>query len=113
MTGRQFFIHLLVWALVCLVATTPIGALLGFMFGFVWTFFAMLLTAGVAAMIFKGLSGLLALIALVTGVLGILHALRRDMHGAYGWWSTCVAFLGINSVIWFSIIAASRSIWGF
>jgi len=113
MTGRQLLWHMLVWAIVCLLATTPIGALLGFMLGFVWTFFAMLIGAVLAATIFKGLSGLLLLIALVAGVLGIVHAMRRDSHGAYGWWSTAVSFIAINATIWFSIIAASRSIWGF
>jgi hypothetical protein len=113
MTGRQLLIHMLVWAAVCLVATTPIGALLGFALGFVWTFFAMLLGPLLAAAIFKGLSGLLLLIALIAGVLGIFQAGRRDSHGAYGWWSTCVSFIAINATLWFSIIAASRSIWGF
>jgi uncharacterized membrane protein len=113
MTARQFLFHMFLWAVICLVASTPVGALLGFMLHFVWTFFAMLLSAAGAAAVFKALSGLLMLVALVAGVLGITRLLRRDSRGAFGWWSTCVAFIGINSTIWLSIVAASRSIWGF
>lgn len=112
MSGRQFFFHMLVWAIVCLVATTPIGALLGFMLGFVWTFFAALLTAGGAKLLFGALGGLLMLVGVITGALGIVHLLRRDSFGAYGWWSTAVAFIGINVAITVSSIAATRSIWG-
>jgi phosphate starvation-inducible membrane PsiE len=101
-----------IWAVVCLIATTPIGALLGFMLRFVWTFFAMLLTAGGAHSLFGALSGLVMLFAFVVAIVGITRAFRKDWHGALGWWSTSVAFIGINMTLWLSSLSATRSIWG-
>ena len=112
MTGRQFFLFALMWAVICLVATTPIGALLGFFLGFIWTFLAMLLTSAGAKMVFGIVMSLLLLVGLVAGIAGILRATRRDSHGAFAWWSTSVAFIGINTTLWLSMVATSRSIWG-
>ena len=68
MSGRQFFFHMAVWALVCLVATTPIGALLGFMLGFVWSFLAMLVTPGATAYLLTDRFGRMIGLAVGMGV---------------------------------------------
>ena len=112
MSGRKLLIHIVIWALVCLVATTPVGALLGFVLGFAWRFLSLLLTASGANLIFRAVGGLLGLVAFVTAVLGVVALAKRDRHGAFGWWSTTIAFIGIDMTLTFALIAATRSIWG-
>ncbi|MEI9852088.1 MAG: hypothetical protein WDN24_15975 [Sphingomonas sp.] len=105
MSGRGFFFHTASWALVCVLAATPLGALLGYMLGFVVVIFAAVLTTAGAYALFGFLGGLFGLVATIVAIAGWLRAFRGDWHGAFGWWSTAVAFTGIPLTVWLSMRA--------
>lgn len=111
MSGRGFLFHTAGWALVCLLATTPVGALLGYMLAFVLVIFAAVLTTAGAYALFGFLGALLGIVATVVAIVGWLRAFRGDWRGAFGWWSTTVALTGIPLTVLLSMRAMASGWW--
>ena len=100
MATRSFFFHLLSWSLVCMVAATPVGALLGVMLGFVLVIFATVLTMKGALTLFGAIGALFAIGAILFGILGWVRAIKGDWRGAMAYWSSTVAMTGLPLAIW-------------
>lgn len=109
MAQRAFFFHLISWSVVCMIAATPVGALVGVMLGFVLVIFATILTQAGAVALFGLIGSLFLFGATIFGILGWVRAIKGDWHGALGCWSTTIALTGLPLAIWLSTHVATRN----
>ncbi|MES2441858.1 MAG: hypothetical protein V4574_03440 [Pseudomonadota bacterium] len=92
--------HLFVWSLICMIAATPVGALVGVMIAFVVMIFATVLTLKGALMLFGAAGALFAIGATLFGIFGWVRAIKGDWHGAMACWSSTIALTGLPLAIW-------------